>query len=59
MLFTSINYAQPNWENLFNGKDLTGWVLINGKALYSVVDHSIVGQAVLDSPNSFLATKKT
>ncbi len=51
--------AQPKWEKLFNGKDLTGWSQVNGKAKYSVVDNTIVGEAVLNSPNSFIATDKT
>ena len=55
----SVNYAQQKWENLFNGKDLIGWNQINGKAKYSIVDNAIVGEAVLNSPNSFLATEKT
>jgi len=55
----SLNYAQPKWEYLFNGKDLTGWNQVNGKAEYSVMDKAIVGEAVLNSPNSFLATEKT
>ena len=59
LVMTSVNYAQQEWENLFNGKDLTGWNQINGKAIYSVVDNAIVGEAVLNSPNSFLATEKT
>ena len=59
LAMTSINYAQQEWENLFNGKDLTGWNQINGKAIYSIVDNAIVGEAVLNSPNSFLATEKT
>lgn len=50
--------AQPKWESLFNGKDLSGWKQINGKAKYSVVDNTLVGEAVLNSPNSFLATEK-
>jgi hypothetical protein len=59
LAMSSINYGQQEWENLFNGKDLTGWNQINGKAIYSVVDSAIVGEAVLNSPNSFLATEKT
>ncbi len=50
--------AQPKWENLFNGKDLTGWKQINGNAKYSVVNNMLVGESVLNSPNSFLATEK-
>ncbi len=41
------------------GKDLTGWVARGGKALFTIEDGQIVGTAVLNSPNSFLCTKKT
>ncbi len=53
--------AQQNqqWENLFNGKDLKGWKLINGNAQYEAKDGMIVGTTVVGSPNSFLATEKT
>ncbi|WP_230680430.1 3-keto-disaccharide hydrolase [Pontibacter rufus] len=47
------------WTTLFNGKDLTGWEQVNGKASYKVEDGAIVGTTVTDSPNSFLATDKT
>jgi hypothetical protein len=46
-------------EPLFNGKDLTGWTVVNGKAPYTVVDGVIVGTTIADSPNSFLATDRT
>lgn len=58
----SINLsAQQNqqWENLFNGKNLDGWKVINGSAKYEVKDGMIVGTTVAGSPNSFLATEKT
>jgi hypothetical protein len=51
-------HAGP-WEPLFNGKDLTGWKVINGTAPYKVIDDAIVGFTVAGSPNSFLATEKT
>lgn len=50
--------GKAKWTNLFNGKDLTGWKQVNGKATYEVVDGMIVGSCVSDSPNSFLATAK-
>lgn len=43
---------------LFNGKDLTGWVQRGGKAKYSVEGNAIVGTAVMNTPNSFLCTEK-
>ena len=46
------------WTNLFNGKDLSGWKQINGKAKYDVVNKEIVGTTVFGEPNSFLVTEK-
>jgi hypothetical protein len=46
------------WEKLFNGKDLTGWKQLNGKAKYEVVKGEIVGTTVFGTPNSFLVTEK-
>lgn len=47
------------WQNLFNGKDLTGWKQLNGQARYEVVHGEIVGTTVANTPNSFLVTEKT
>ncbi len=44
------------WINLFNGKDLSGWRQLNGKAKYEVQQGEIVGTTVPNEPNSFLAT---
>lgn len=46
------------WQLLFNGKDLSGWKQLNGKAKYTVQNGEIVGSAVFGEPNSFLATEK-
>ena len=46
------------WQNLFNGKDLSGWKQLGGKAKYHVSNGEIVGTSVSDQPNSFLATEK-
>ena len=59
ILFILVSYsvgAQGGWRNLFNGKDLEGWKQLNGSAKYSVVDNMLVGETVLNSPNSFLCT---
>ncbi|HYC85944.1 MAG TPA: DUF1080 domain-containing protein, partial [Chryseosolibacter sp.] len=45
------------WVSLFNGKDLKGWVQLNGKAKFEAVDNEIVGTTVPGEPNSFLATE--
>lgn len=51
--------AQEDWKDLFNGKNLKGWKQLNGKAKYEVHDEMIIGTTVLQSPNSFLATRAT
>ncbi|MFA9390094.1 MAG: DUF1080 domain-containing protein [Prolixibacteraceae bacterium] len=47
-----------NTSQLFNGKDLKGWKILNGKAAYSIENNEIKGTSTLHSPNSFLATEK-
>ena len=46
------------WVNLFNGKNLDGWVQRGGKAKYRVEGNEIVGTSVPNTGNSFLCTKK-
>ncbi|MGI8634284.1 MAG: 3-keto-disaccharide hydrolase [Segetibacter sp.] len=61
ILFLTITLSAQNskgWQNLFNGKDLTGWRQLNGKATYEVKNGEIVGTTVANEPNSFLATDK-
>lgn len=61
LIFQPLGAVPPpkdKWTKLFNGKDLTGWKQVNGKAKYEVQDGMIVGTCVKDSPNSFLATDK-
>lgn len=54
----SLAIHAQQWKPLFNGVDLTGWEAHGGKATYKVVDGAIEGRAVLNSPNTFLCTKK-
>lgn len=59
---THILFAQTKegaWQNLFNGRDLTGWRQLNGKAVYEVQQGMIVGTTVANEPNSFLVTEET
>lgn len=58
LALTLSGYAQKKWENLFNGKDFTGWRVLNGKAEYTIQDGIIVGHSKLKTPNTFLATDK-
>jgi hypothetical protein len=46
------------WVKLFDGKTLNGWAVHSGKATYKVDNGTILGTAVLGSPNSFLCTNK-
>src|SRR5262249_16194590 len=46
------------WVNLFNGKNLDGWVQRGGKAKYRAENNQIVGSSVPNTNNSFLFTKK-
>lgn len=51
--------AAEAWANLFNGRDLAGWVQRGGQANYAVENDTIVGTSVLNTPNTFLCTEKT
>ncbi len=46
------------WTSLFNGKDLSGWKKLNGKAEYHIEGDAIVGVSQLNTPNTFLTTEK-
>ena len=58
ILLPEMSFAAEEWENLFDGKTLNGWIQRNGKAKYAVEDGMIVGTTVLNTPNSFLCTEK-
>ena len=59
LISTFPSFSQSGkWENLFNGKDLSGWKQLNGKALYEAKDGAIIGTTVANTPNSFLVTEK-
>ncbi|MEL6140747.1 MAG: DUF1080 domain-containing protein [Bacteroidota bacterium] len=59
LLLATPMLGQDGFQNLFNGKDLSGWEQITGKAPYTVENDAIVGTAVLNTPNSFLCTERT
>ncbi len=52
------NRLNAQWEILFDGKTLNGWIQRNGQAKFEVKDGAIVGTTVVGEPNSFLCTKK-
>ena len=58
LLITDCTAQSGGWQSLFDGKTLNGWMRLAGKADYSVENGMIVGTAVLNSGNTFLATQK-
>ena len=59
LVVSIVNAAEKEgWKQLFNGKDLSGWHQLNGKASYTVANGEIIGTTVSDTPNSFLATDR-
>ena len=54
----SFGQSECGWIDLFNGKNLDGWIQRNGNALYEVENGQIIGVSIPDEPNSFLCTKK-
>ena len=55
--FTCFSQSEKDWVNLFNGKNLRGWKIINGTADFKVVDGVIHGISKLNTPNTFLANQ--
>jgi hypothetical protein len=51
-------FAAEGWVDLFNGKNLEGWVQRGGKATYTVEDGAIVGTSLSNTANSFLCTPR-
>ena len=47
-----------NWQPLFNGENLDGWETHGGAATFEVVNGTIRGTAVANTPNTFLCTKQ-
>lgn len=61
VLFTACektNKDNTPWENLFDGKTLSGWSQKGGEAKYKVENGTIVGSTVVNTPNSFLTSDK-
>lgn len=58
MMFIPVASSQSDWVQLFNGKHLKNWEILNGNAPFEVENGTIVGTSILNSPNTFLATKK-
>lgn len=58
LLTLTVQAQNGNWKNLFNGKDLSGWKAVAGKATFEVKDGVIEGTAVHGTGNTFLVTEE-
>ncbi|MBL7740087.1 MAG: DUF1080 domain-containing protein [Chitinophagaceae bacterium] len=60
LLSVSLSAQSPDkgWQNLFNGKDLSGWKRAGGIAEFSVENGVITGRTVMNTRNTFLITEK-
>lgn len=58
LLNMTVQAQSGNWKNLFNGKDLSGWKVVAGKATFEVKDGVIEGTAVHGTGNTFLITEE-
>lgn len=58
LLSPQLIMAQSGWQNLLTGNNLDEWEVLGGDAEYSVEDGVIIGEAVPNSPNSFLTTRE-
>lgn len=54
----SLNLSAQKSKELFNGKSLRGWKVLNGTAEFKVEDKAIVGVSTMSTPTTFLTTKK-
>lgn len=57
LLALTLQAQNAGWKNLFNGKDLSGWKAVAGKASFAINDGIIEGTAVYGTGNTFLITE--
>ena len=54
-----ISFSQSDWIELFNGKNLKGWEIKQGKADFKILSNGeIMASSILKSPSTYLGTKK-
>jgi hypothetical protein len=59
-ILISCGFSQDGeWISLFNGKNLDNWEVLNGTADFKIDGEEIVGTSMMNTPNTFLATKET
>jgi len=58
-VFSPLSFSQSNWEYLFNGKNFNGWEIKQGTADFEIIDGVIKATSILNSPSTYMGTKKT
>ena len=58
LALTSVCFGQGNWQWLFNGRSLSGWSKLGGKATFRVEQGAIVGVSTPNTENTFLCTER-
>lgn len=58
LMLAAFSATAADWVKLFDGKTLNGWAVHSGTATYTVDKGTILGTAVIGSPNTFLCTKQ-
>ncbi len=57
-LFVNYSYSQSDWVELFNGKNLDGWEIKQGKANFEILPNGVIqGTSVLNSRSTYLCSK--
>jgi hypothetical protein len=59
LMAAAVTISAQEWVDLFNGKNLKGWEKLDGSAEYRVENGEVIGVSKTNTPNTFMATKKT
>lgn len=58
LFFSGCSISKQSWQEVFNGRDLSDFEVLNGTAEFVVEDGIIVGRSQMNTPNTFLGTRK-
>lgn len=51
--------TKPEWHDLFNGEDFSGWQHLGGEGIFEISDGVINAYPVMNTPSSFLCSRET
>ena len=57
-LFITISFSQEKWKSLIE-EDLNNWEIKQGKAKFKLENGVIYAESILQSPSTYLGTKKS